>query len=163
MPRSIDKVKDIFFALVFIVHLDSVGFYGNSSLLFQIHIIKSLRLQLPLCHCISILQKSVCQGRFTVVNMCNDAKISYIFHFKNQYPAKITKKRLKKSISFGINLFSLMFLFIVFMLKGILNFLFYFINFQNLLWRKVFQQFFGVKFSVIQNLLRNFKTKVYLS
>jgi len=55
------------------------------------------------------------------------------------FVAKDGKHTRRLGDSFGINLFSLMFVFIVFMLKGILNIFLYFINFQNLLWRKMFQ------------------------
>ena len=80
VTRSVDQIENIFFSIQLIIHLYCVRFYGNSAFFFQIHIIQSLRLQFSLGNGIGVFQKPVSQGRFSVVDMCNDAKVSYVFH-----------------------------------------------------------------------------------
>ena len=76
MPRRVDKVERV--ALV--LHLNSMALDGDAALLLQIHIVEHLILHLPNIHRIGELQQAVGYRRFTVVNMSNNAKISYLIH-----------------------------------------------------------------------------------
>ena len=94
VSRSVNQVKDIFFTLIVVFHLDSMALDGNTSFLLQIHIIKHL----PVSHLNSVgkLQQAVCQGRFTMVNVGNNAEVAYILHsefllFLSFWCAKIRK------------------------------------------------------------------------
>lgn len=80
MAWSIYQVKDIFFALVFIIDLDSMALNSNTLLSFEVHIIKYLVLHISLTDGIGRLQKPVGQGAFTVIDMGDDTKISDVLH-----------------------------------------------------------------------------------
>ncbi len=58
-------------------------FYGNAPLPLKVHIVKHLLLQIALANRSGKLQKSVSQCALAVVDMGNDAKITYILHRKN--------------------------------------------------------------------------------
>jgi hypothetical protein len=53
---------------------------GDTLLALEIHIIEHLRLHLALIQSVGSLQKTVGQGRLTVVDMGYNAKISYLLH-----------------------------------------------------------------------------------
>ena len=63
-----------------IINLDGMAFNGNAFLSFQIHIVKYLVHHISVADSTGALQQAVGQGRFAVVNMCNDAKISDVLH-----------------------------------------------------------------------------------
>ena len=79
MSRSIDKIQDIGLSILCLIfHLDSVTLDRDTTFSFQIHIIKHL--SFSNLDGLSLLQKSVCQGTFTMVYMCNNAEISYFIY-----------------------------------------------------------------------------------
>ena len=53
---------------------------GNPSLAFQIHRIEHLGFHFALAQTSAKLDKPVGQGRFSMVDMCDDTKIAYILH-----------------------------------------------------------------------------------
>jgi hypothetical protein len=55
-----------------------MAFDGDTSFLFEVHIIKHLSVRGFDGFC--YFQKSIGQGTLTMVNMRNDTKVSYIFH-----------------------------------------------------------------------------------
>ena len=78
MSRGINQIEYIFLAFVHVFHLDGVALDGNAALALQIHIVEHL----PFGHLnrIGKFQQAVGQGRFPMVDMGNDAKVSYMFH-----------------------------------------------------------------------------------
>ena len=77
MTRRIDQIEDILLPVFCLINnTNGLRFDGNTTLTLQIHIVQHLRLHLAAgqqsCH----FDDSVCQGRFTMINMCNNTKIS---------------------------------------------------------------------------------------
>ena len=92
VSRGINEVQNIFFTLVHILHLDGVALNRNAALALQIHVVQHLSLR----HLDGLgeLQQTVGQRRLPMVDMCNDAEISYMIHNRentNSF-AKIHKK-----------------------------------------------------------------------
>ena len=56
VTRSVDKVQDILFTLVVVLHLDGVALDGNAALAFKIHIIKHLILEITVVDGVGILE-----------------------------------------------------------------------------------------------------------
>ena len=78
MSRCIDQVEDILFPVVcFVYGTHSLGFDCDSALPLQFHIVQHLRLHLTTCQKSGLFDDPVCKRRFSMVDMCNDAKISY--------------------------------------------------------------------------------------
>ena len=79
MSRRVDEVQDIFFAFVFIFHLDGMALDGDTAFAFQVHIVQHLSFGdlYGMCK----FQQTVCQCRFPVVNVGYDTKVSYILHW----------------------------------------------------------------------------------
>ena len=94
MPRGIDKVKNVFVAILcFVDGTDSLGFDGDPSLPFQIHIVQHLGLHLTAGEQSGHLDDPVRQGGFTVVNMGDNTKITnsalfYCSHFYRSFHSK---------------------------------------------------------------------------
>jgi len=59
---------------------------GNSFFTFKVHIIKHLRLHIPITYCISKFKEAVGKSTFSVVNMSYNAKVPDILHIS----AKVT-------------------------------------------------------------------------
>ena len=77
MPRCIDQIENVFFSVFcFVNGTDSLGFDRDPAFSLQIHIIEHLRLHLTACQQSRLLNDPVCQRRFSVIDMCNNAKIS---------------------------------------------------------------------------------------
>ena len=78
MSRSINQVENVFFSLIGVFHLDGMTLDGNTSFLFEVHIIQHLTLS----HfdSLSILQQTIGQSRLTMVNMRNNTKVTDMFH-----------------------------------------------------------------------------------
>ena len=78
MTWSVYEVKKVLLAFIGILHLDSVAFYCYSTFPLKFHIIKNLILIIPFCNRLGLFKKPVGQGTFSMVDMCNDAKITDI-------------------------------------------------------------------------------------
>ena len=78
VSRSVNQVQDVFLPLVGIFHLYGMALDGDASLLLQVHIVEHLSLS----HLdgFRIFEQTVGQGRFSMVDVCDDAEVSYIFH-----------------------------------------------------------------------------------
>src|SRR5262245_13172618 len=72
MPGSIDQIQ----LVVLPAHPDWRQFDRNSPLPLDVHLIKQLLAHFPLGDCTGDLQQAVSQGRFAMIDMGNDAKIS---------------------------------------------------------------------------------------
>lgn len=90
MSGGINKVQIIQFTVVEVFHLDGVAFYGNASLPLQIHVVKYLVLKLPFIDSIGLLEQTIGQGAFTVVDVCYYTEIPDSMH-----PADNLKNRCK--------------------------------------------------------------------
>ena len=78
VSRSVDQVQNILLALISILHLDGVTLDGDTTFTLQVHIIEHL--SFGHLYSLSKLQQTVCQSRLAVINMGNNAKISYMIH-----------------------------------------------------------------------------------
>ena len=90
MARSVDKVQSLGFTLVRVLHLDGMALDSDATLALKIHVVKHLVDEFLVVERVSQFQKAVGQGRFAVVDMRDDAKISDVFH----YGRKSTKNSL---------------------------------------------------------------------
>ena len=81
MSRSINEIEHILLSVFFILHLYGVALDGDAALLLQVHIVEHL----PFCDLdgVGVLQQAICQGRLTVVYVCDDAEITYMLHCGN--------------------------------------------------------------------------------
>src|SRR5665647_1894248 len=80
MPRGVYQVEYIFFATLFIFHLDCVALDRDSTFALQVHVIKYLVLKIPVCQGMGELYETVSQCAFTVINVGYDAKIPDVLH-----------------------------------------------------------------------------------
>ena len=78
MSRSINQIENVFFSLIGVLHLDGMTLDGNTSFLFEVHIIQHLTFSH--LDSLSILQQTIGQSRLTMVNMCNNTKVTDMFH-----------------------------------------------------------------------------------
>ena len=77
MPRRIHQVKLISLTVFgLIIKPNGLGFDGNTALFFNIHGIKHLLGHLTAFQPAAIFNHSVGKGGFSMVNMCNNGKIS---------------------------------------------------------------------------------------
>ena len=78
MARSIDKIKNIFLLIQCVLHLDSMTLDSNTTFTLQIHIIEHL--PTSNLYRLSIFKETIRQSRLTMINMGNNAEISYMIH-----------------------------------------------------------------------------------
>ena len=77
MPRSIDKIKLVFFpAFGLKIEGYALRLDGDAPFTLNIHRIKHLRRHLTGSQATALLDKAVCQSGFAVINVGNDGKIS---------------------------------------------------------------------------------------
>ena len=78
MSRSVDEVKHIVLSLVLVFHLYGVALNGDAALFLQVHIVEHL----PACNLNGFgkFQHTVGQSRLPVVDVCDDAEVSYMVH-----------------------------------------------------------------------------------
>src|SRR6187200_2597627 len=83
MAGSIDQVQDIFLLIcMLVIDLYRMALDGNTLLPFKVHIIKHLVHHITVADGAGALQKTVSQGGFAMVNMCDNAKISDVLHVR---------------------------------------------------------------------------------
>ena len=76
VARSINQIENIKLAVLrFIIQADGLCLNSNSALPFQLHIIQNLSFHFSLRQDACQFKNSVCQGRFSMVDMCNNTKI----------------------------------------------------------------------------------------
>lgn len=78
MSRGVDKIKDVLLSPMRILHLYGMALDGDTSFALQIHVVKHLIFRN--LNCGRLLQKAVGKSRLSVVDMRNNAEISYMFH-----------------------------------------------------------------------------------
>ena len=72
-----DEVEDVALSVVGgVIQLDGAGLDGDAALPLQLHGVQNLVGHLPLVDGVALLQQTVCQSGFAVVNMGDDGKIS---------------------------------------------------------------------------------------
>ena len=76
VPRSVDEVEGI----TLMLHLDGVRFDGYTALFLQIHVVQHLVLHLPHIDSLRDLQHAIRKGRFAVIDVSNNTKITYLIH-----------------------------------------------------------------------------------
>ena len=80
MSRSVDKIQHIVLTILTVIHLNGVGFDGDASFALEVHVVEHLRLHIFGCHSVGVFQQAVGQRGFTMVDMGDDAEVSYILH-----------------------------------------------------------------------------------
>jgi hypothetical protein len=59
---------------------NSLTFDSDPPLALDVHIIQDLILEVSLIDHTGNLNEAVCEGRFSVIDVCDDAKVTYVFH-----------------------------------------------------------------------------------
>jgi hypothetical protein len=57
-----------------------MGLDGNAAFAFKVHVVKCLSLHFSIRNGSGGLEKAVCKGAFTVIDMGNNAKIANVIH-----------------------------------------------------------------------------------
>lgn len=81
MAWGIDQVEKIFLSVLGAIgQTYCLAFDGDATFSLDLHVVKELVLKLAIGDQVAILNHSVGEGRFAVVNMRNNAEISDIVH-----------------------------------------------------------------------------------
>lgn len=80
MPGGVDEVKNIILTFGIEIHLNSVALNGDAPFTLKFHIIQHLFLKIPFRYGMRQFQKAIGQGGLTMINVCNDTEVAYIFH-----------------------------------------------------------------------------------
>jgi hypothetical protein len=81
VTRSIDKIEiEDLTGSAYVGEHHSLAFDGNASLPFDLHVIKELVAKLPVINQAGVLNQTVGQGGFPVIDMGNNAEISNLLH-----------------------------------------------------------------------------------
>ncbi len=94
VPRGVDHVQDVFFAVLFVDHADGVCLDGNAAFAFQVHVIEELVHHFVLGDRLGQFNHSVGQGGFAVIDVGDNAKITDI----------VVLRHIKMLKSFCINI-----------------------------------------------------------
>ena len=62
------------------LHLDGMALNRNTTFLLQVHIVEHLIFHVPNIDSLGYLQHSVGEGRFAMIDMRNNTKITYLIH-----------------------------------------------------------------------------------
>ena len=79
---SVDQIEGIMGAFEDIVHLYGMALDGDTSFALQVHVVEHLGFHVLGGNSISVLQQSVGQGAFAVVDVGNDAEVADILHLE---------------------------------------------------------------------------------
>ena len=82
MSGGINEVENVLYPIgrVHILHLNGVALDRDAALAFQVHIIERLVLHIALADGVGVLQQAIGKGAFSVVNVCDNAEVAYVFH-----------------------------------------------------------------------------------
>ena len=84
MPGGINQIQFILLPiLINIIQTDRLFLDRNASFPFKIHRIQDLRFHIPFLNSTGQFNETICQSRFPMVNMRNDAKISDVICIHN--------------------------------------------------------------------------------
>ena len=90
MSRRINKIEDILLPILGLINgTNGLGLDGNAPLSFQFHVIQYLGLHLPAGKKACLLYDSVCQRRFSMIDMRDNTKItnSALIYSCHLYPS----------------------------------------------------------------------------
>jgi len=76
MPGSINQIQNIILTLIVMHHPDGMAFNRDAFFAFQIHTIQNLSDLSSFADNMCLFQKSICQSRFSVINMSHNAEIA---------------------------------------------------------------------------------------
>jgi hypothetical protein len=81
MARGIDQVQLVLLAVLCLVRQSQgVALDGYASFPLKIHAVQDLIAKLPGAHQTRMLDKAIRQGGFPVIDVCDDAEVSYMLH-----------------------------------------------------------------------------------
>lgn len=81
MAGRVDQVEVVDLAVLgLVVQGCGLRLDGDTALFLDVHRVQHLRLHVTLGQTSAILDQAVCQGRFAMVNMGNDGKITNVLH-----------------------------------------------------------------------------------
>ena len=81
MSRRVDQIQNVFFPVIGTIRKGyGVAFDGNAAFPFDIHIVQHLILKISFITDTGKLDQPVGQCGLTVIDMGNDAEVSYILH-----------------------------------------------------------------------------------
>src|SRR4030043_408843 len=81
MTWRVDQIENILLSVFSMIgKRDGLTLDGDPPLALDVHVIQDLILEVSLINQTRILNEAVCKGRFSMVNVCNDAKVTYVFH-----------------------------------------------------------------------------------
>jgi hypothetical protein len=103
MTWRVDQIEDILLSVSGIIgKRNGLTLDGDPPLSLDVHVVQDLILEVSLINQTRILNEAVCKGRFSVVNVCDDAKITYILHgfvLKSGLFLQLVLKDLRASVS----------------------------------------------------------------
>ena len=79
MTRSVDQVEGVDFSLFFVLKPNALRFYRDAALFFDIHRIHHLCAHLTIRYRAALLNETICERTFSVVDMGNYREVAYIF------------------------------------------------------------------------------------
>ena len=95
MAWCINEIQD----MALIEHADWLKFYRNATFLFDIHGIEELVFHVSFIDRTGNFKKSIREGRFAMVDMGNDAKISYLVCHKNLSYRSVNEGGYERSVA----------------------------------------------------------------
>src|SRR4030043_631252 len=98
MTWRVDQIENILLSVSGVIgKRNGLTLDGDPPLALDVHVIQDLILEVSLINQTRILNEAVCKGRFSMVNVCDDAEVTYVFHgfiLKSWFFLKVVLKDL---------------------------------------------------------------------
>ena len=78
MPRSVYKVENVFFALVFVIEPARLQFYGDAPFFLDFHIVEKLLGHISLADRPRFFHKTIGKSAFAVIDVRYYGKVAYV-------------------------------------------------------------------------------------
>jgi hypothetical protein len=80
MPGCIDQIEHVVLPILRVVHLDGVALDGNAPFALEVHVVERLFLKFAGVDRSGHLEQSISEGTLPMINMGDDAEVSYVLH-----------------------------------------------------------------------------------
>ena len=103
MTRGINQVQLVLLPLMFNSHRNGAGFDGDAALPFKLHVVQNLFLHLALFNGARKLEHAVGQRAFTMIDMCDDAKVSNVLGFDLRHEVQLQIEKAEEIKKLNVN------------------------------------------------------------